>query len=66
MQVGNGLYLLGSYAPSFRVDRRFGIYDVYHEASGDHVARCRTQREVRNAIRAYISGDRSKTTEGRE
>lgn len=62
----NLLYLLKTQAKNFSVAERFGIYDVYHKASGEHVARCSTQREVRNAVRAYIGGDRSKTTEGRE
>lgn len=61
----NALYLLKSQAKNFEVKHRFGVYDVYHK-SGIHVARCNTQREVRNAVRAYIVGDRTKTTEGRE
>ena len=63
--MGNGMYLLGSQSSNFTVVKRFGVYNVYHK-SGDHVAQCKTQREVRNAVRAYIIGDRTKTTEGRE
>lgn len=62
----NCLYLLKSLAPFYDVVERFGVYDVYHIASNSHVARCNTQREVRNAVRAHSVGDTTKTTEGRE
>lgn len=62
----NALYLLKDQADNFYIKRLFGLYYVYHKASGDFVAKCRTQREVRNAVRAYIVGDRTHTTEGRE
>lgn len=63
--VMNALYLLKTQANNFNLKNRFGVIDVYHK-SGEFVARCSTQREIRNAVRAYIVGDRTHTTAGRE
>lgn len=65
MKTINALYLLKTQADNFSLKRLFGLYYVYHK-SGEFVAKCKTQREVRNAVRAYIVGDRTHTTEGRE
>lgn len=62
----NALYLLKTQAPYYTIKHMFGLWYVYHKASGDFVAKCTTQREVRNAVRAYSIGDRTHTTKGRE
>lgn len=62
----NALYLLKTQAPYYTIKRLFGLFYVYHKASGDFVAKCGTQREVRNAVRAYSIGDRTHTIAGRE
>ena len=58
------LYLMKGLSPSYTVKRQFGVYNLYHNKDG-FIVQCSTQREVRNAMRAYTV-NRTKTTAGRE
>ena len=60
----NGLYLMKSLSPLYYVEKLFGFYRLYHKQDG-LIIQCKTQREVRNAVRAY-STKGIKTTKGRE
>lgn len=62
-QLANGGYLLKSY-PMFRYTRPNQIYRLYHKTDGFIVA-CRTQRQMRNAVRAYLTKG-IKSIKGRE
>jgi len=64
MQGGNGLYLMRGLSPLYTVKRYGVMYRLYHKRDG-FIISCSTQREVRNAVRAY-STNKTKTTKGRE
>jgi len=59
-----GGYLIRTHAVHYYVKCLFGAIYLYHKKEG-FVAACRTQRELRNAIRAYTT-NKTKTTLGRE
>jgi len=62
--LGNGLYLIRGLSPSYYVTKTPTAYRLYHKLDGFIVA-CKTQRQVRNAIRAYSSKG-TKSIKGRE
>jgi len=64
MQGGNGLYLMRGLSPLYYVNRTANAYRLYHKRDGFIVA-CDTQRQVRNAVRAYSSKG-VKSIQGRE
>jgi len=59
----NGAYLLKGY-PMFNYTRPNKFYRLYHNTDG-FIVSCSTQRQLRNAVRAYLTKG-IKSIKGRE
>jgi len=64
MTIGNGLYLMRGLSPSYTVKRHGAMYRLYHAVDG-FLLTCTTQRQLRNAMRAYTT-NKTITVDGRE